>query len=431
MSSRRTDQRRRRVLMEEVAQSPVDTESDSTGSPEVPPRAKKAPRRAYSKKAERRHQLKTTDLIPKRLLSWLVLSAGLVLALGLLNLAYYFLQPLQISGSPTDVTRPESVPVGSELTGKSSVSISASNVGEAVSLTGRSGFAAWYSSLLLILSSLASLQIYALRQHRRNDYRGTYRVWLWFAAILMVSSLNCIVDLHHLCSQCLQYWTQSFSWTGSGSGPSIIKMSLLAVIVVRGLIEIRVSPTSFVLVCFVWLAYSATLLLQIPSLAVYAVHEHQVEVAQGNVWLIGVTLTLVATLYYARVVFLHASGLAKLPVPKPSSVRRSKSANRRVIKKRKSPTHVQERASQGPAELDEDAISADEEIAAHSTKTQSNTPLGKLVANRRVAEAAPVRETARRQDAERLSTSERDEEVPSRLSKAERRRLKKEKRRAA
>lgn len=436
MSSRRTDQRRRRVLMDEFAHNPsADGDELATVAPVARSRAKSGPRRAYSIKAERRHQLKTTDLIPKRWATWLIVIGCLGLGVGLLNLVniYLVLTPLPISSAETiDGTSDSLSTAARPNPAQNSVP---SPVDQATSLVGHNGFAAWYSSLLLILSSLASLQIYALRQHRRNDYRGTYRVWLWFAAILLVCSLNCIVDLHSLCSQGLRHWTGALAWVGTGTGPPMIKLSLLAVIVVRGLIEVRVSPTSLVLVCFVWLAYAAALLMQIPSVAAYVVHDRYVELAQGNAWLAGVTLTLVAALYYARVVYLHAAGLTMSESDSPAVARKSKTKTvKRPPKQRVAASSTDSQPSR--ARADHDDVEADDKAAELEKVNQTASPLGQLVSQHRSGTANTRGSISVQQSSPGVAAGQRPgAAVPpaavNTLSKAERRRLKKEKRRAA
>ena len=168
------DQRRRRVVLEEVTQG-VRQESGLTHSlarSESAHVSSDANPKVYSNSANRRHQKKTTDLIPKRYRSVALFLALLILCLCGLNALSIYSDNWQ--------------------------ELFTQNQMQAFSLSGHGSLAGWFCSFLLILSGLASLQIYALRQHRCDDYRGTYRLWGWFAALFMLGSIQCVVDLSGL-----------------------------------------------------------------------------------------------------------------------------------------------------------------------------------------------------------------------------------------
>ena len=48
--------------------------------------------------------------------------------------------------------------------------------------------AAWFSSCLLLMAAACSLQIYNLRRHKIDDYRGRYRIWVWAAIALLFTT---------------------------------------------------------------------------------------------------------------------------------------------------------------------------------------------------------------------------------------------------
>ncbi len=237
----------------------------------------------YSFGADRRSQLKTTDLMPKRLLSCMFVVLVLVASIGILNLlaAYAGHWSTQIGES-------------------GAVSLS---------LAGRGTLSSWFSSFLLIITGLASLQIYALRQHRRDDYRGTYRLWLWMSALFMVASLNCVVDLEAICANLLSslaFVTFSrTSWL-----PMAIKLLILSSLVARGLYEVRESRGAFALVVVVWVAYSAAAVLQLPSTQPAMVSLGH-DAVLGNCLLFATVALLLAELTYARFIYLQAHGLIK------------------------------------------------------------------------------------------------------------------------
>jgi hypothetical protein len=48
----------------------------------------------------------------------------------------------------------------------------------------------WFSSVLLVLGAALSFAIYTLRKHRRDDFRGTYRIWVWVAIACVFLSIH-------------------------------------------------------------------------------------------------------------------------------------------------------------------------------------------------------------------------------------------------
>jgi hypothetical protein len=63
-------------------------------------------------------------------------------------------------------------------------------------------------------AAFASL-VYLVRRHRTDDYRGSYRVWLWAAAWLLVMSADQVAGLREACEAAC---TQATGWGGPGRG---------------------------------------------------------------------------------------------------------------------------------------------------------------------------------------------------------------------
>ena len=57
-----------------------------------------------------------------------------------------------------------------------------------LSLNGSRNLAHSLASTLLLVASLVSILIYALRRHRVDDYHGRYRLWIWAALACLVAS---------------------------------------------------------------------------------------------------------------------------------------------------------------------------------------------------------------------------------------------------
>jgi hypothetical protein len=60
----------------------------------------------------------------------------------------------------------------------------------ALDLGAKGSFAGWFSSLALLAAAVASLLVYTVRRHRRDDYQGRYRVWRWAAVCWFIMATD-------------------------------------------------------------------------------------------------------------------------------------------------------------------------------------------------------------------------------------------------
>ena len=303
---------RRRRLVVDPSISLGESEVRVVDEASAPPRRRKkstesTEARAYTYGADRRNQRKTTDLVPKRIVSYLSVVALLLAGLWLINFTS------------------QNVEAWSSTLGQSGL--------DTFAIHGRGSLASWFSSFLLIMTGLASLQIYALRQHRCDDYKGTYRLWLWTAGLLILASVNCVTDLGTLAMNLAQTVTGSLSGERAWI-PLAVKLVALGVLMGRGMFEVRESRGSFALVVFVWIAYSAAAVMQLP-----AVEQNLVglgsETMIGNCVLFGTAALFLAHLTYARFIFLHANGLI---VQREKKVKQEKTKPKRTTKKKRRST---------------------------------------------------------------------------------------------
>ena len=319
MVVRRSDARRRRLVVEpatptgDAAVGEMPSQTKRKSAPSSPPKRTKNQKldtRAYAFGAERRNQLKTTDLIPKRILSCLLVVLSLLACLAAINLCAN-LSPqwhAQI-GDPGLV---------------------------AFSIGGQGSIANWFLAFLMIMTGLSCLQIYAIRQHRCNDYRGTYRLWVWLAAIFIIGSVGFVVDLAAVLSSVALALTQQGIadriWL-----PLTVKLVVLSAIAARVLYEVRESRGSLALGVFVWLAYAMASIVQLPA-ANTAFADVGPEMVVGNCILFGTAALLLAHLTYGRFIFLQANGLVK-----------QKSRSKTTAKQKKTSTARKQKSSQTTA----------------------------------------------------------------------------------
>ena len=183
----------------------------------------------------------------------------------------------------------------------------------ALSLLGARNVSHWLASTLLVVASLVAMHIYSLRRHRVDDYFGRYRVWLWTALGCMGASLAETAGLADLARGVCRRAAEYCSLEVTTVWPVFVGVTLTA-IGIRLLFELRRSPLATLS-----LAVSAAGFL----LAAVIDWNWLVEVSEANKplavrgsWLIGYVFLLATFLLYARHVVLEIEGVVVAPRPK-------------------------------------------------------------------------------------------------------------------
>ena len=261
------------------------TDSGKAGSDDSTPAGDES--RLYSSRVTGSRQLKTTDLLPKRPMSYaMVVLSLLALVVGLNALDHF-----------ASDWRPWIGDVGVE----------------ALTISGSGSLANWFLSFLFIASAMASLQIYALRRHRCDDYRGAYRIWLWFAAILLLGSSGCVIRIGEICQNLLTH-VASPEWIQSVIVLIAIKLTILSLVALRGIFEVRASKGALVVLSISFILLVATVCFELPSLRSRLADNF--ELTHGNMLLSGVVCMFLGQLTFARFVYLEARGLVRQPLAK-------------------------------------------------------------------------------------------------------------------
>lgn len=397
MESKRSDNRRRRVLCDEaVQQAPAVPDALSDGSTGKRRRSNNYPRGNY--------QLKTSDLIPTRWLSFGLIAASSILLLGVVNLLDWL------------ATRPSTVLDGAAAA--------------ALGLTAPNGLAAWLTIVVYFLACLFALQTFAIRRHRRDDYRGTYRVWLALAAVLLLASLQNAVPLDHILGLLVTKAIQLPAFASVELAGISLKIFLLFAIAGRLFIEIRHCRLASLLLVVSLAAHALVALWGLP--AVQTGWLANATWLTNNLPLFGALAVLHCVLAYSRFVCLDAQGMLSRRV----SRKRKRKRKSRVSKQRSLRSQPATPASESPRSQPAPQPVASTRPAtptSHSTSkpaaptppTQSRDasklgPLAsKINAMKSNTNISDDDEDWEDDDSDSNSTSQ------QRLSKAERRRLKK------
>ena len=352
MINRRND-RRRRLMSEEYVSTFVeadDSAADENSSPEQTESAK----RTYAFGADRRNQLKTTDLFPKSL--WVITLCGLIL--------FGIVAGLNVLNVYAPAWRP--------YIGGASM--------QAISLTGSGTLASWMLSMMLLLTGLASLQIFALRKHRCDDYGGTYRIWLIVPPIFFMASIAAIVDfeaiIYHLASI-----AQLTSSANESLIPMTIKLSLLALVMVRMLFEIRDSKAAFSMLVVAWLAIAVSTVLN-TQWAENRIGSQELAMASANAVLIATISLMLSHLLYVRFVYLHAHGAiaVKKRVAAKTKVRPTKASQAANRKQPKRSAGTEKTAPASVAKASKETTTQTSKRSAKKSKATSKATSGRQTA---------------------------------------------------
>lgn len=300
----------------------------------------------------------------------------------------------------------------------------------ALDFSARGSLAGWFGSVLLGAAASASVLIFLLRRHKVDDYNGRYRFWLWTAVLLVLASIDAGAGVHRIASGLLVRTTGLLVQNDGLLWTLMLAGVLYGFVVLRGVFEIRHSR-------------GALLLLMTAT----ALHLTAIAIALGFVLSPGALATLVAqsalllgrlatlscVLIFARYVLLDAQG--KLPE------RRVRPQRKRKAEDSPEASNSKQDADEGPlasrtkrrklrvdashVEQNDETPTKEREAAAGKSSTARSSSTSGQTAARPSKEQAAGKVSVDLDDEIAESASNR------KLSKAERRRLRKEQRRGA
>lgn len=396
------DQRRRRVLIEEnLGESGLDLEGS------VPPDADSScgsadrllPSYTDAALADRRSPI--TAVIPQRrwtvvvlLLSGLAVIAGIQAAYGKQHLL-----PPEMWAS--DFT--------------------------ALDVQAAGGLAAWFCSLVLAVAAFQGLQIYRLRRHKNDDYRGRYRVWLWVPMVLFFMATAVATHIHHDLATLASGLANITAPTEGGPLWPLAYCALWTLISLRLAFELRDSRVSLVSLLLATGCYFAVAFAFLYSdIAVAKIGEINYVMATTTFAMAGHLATFLTVATYGRHVYLDSQGVLPTRAPRTSRKKSQEESDREPSSDERSSaaersSRKQSRASVIPVNTANDGS---EPCDAPDRTSKKRTGQSK---RRKLSDETAPQTTEGSEDASQESPDGASDN--RRLSKAERRRLRKQKRR--
>ena len=173
-------------------------------------------------------------------------------------------------------------------------------------LIGPSTLTTWTSSFLLIISAVIATVIVQFRRHRIDDYRAEYRVWYYFIFGLVLASINASVGGHEIAWHATEQATQAFEIKHAGWWMNGLTSVFVTCVGVRLLLEVRSSRGTVVTGLLAGSTYLTSWLIAVDVINLPT--EKTAILAAGMARLMSHFLLMMTLVVYARFVFLDAQG---------------------------------------------------------------------------------------------------------------------------
>ena len=275
--------RRRRVLADDLAQA--DSARPGKEARLTPPQRAEV----YAAEAHSDRQPRFIDFIPRRNLTFALHGlAGIFLVAGLQALFVYREQFALWMGDEAitslDVTVPMSI-------------------------------ARWISSMALAIASVVAMMLYSARRWRVDDYHRRYRVWLAAAAVTAVFSMQQTAPVLSLGHRLLEVSAQA-SNVQPQTLYGVTALTLLSLASVRMWFELRRSRSAFTLWCICAICFTASTISAVQWIRFD--HPLYAAVFGSASHLLGVLALLFTFTLYERYVLLEIEGRLRQRAPRQS-----------------------------------------------------------------------------------------------------------------
>jgi len=222
----------------------------------------------------------------------------------------------------------------------------------ALNVRERGSLASWYSSVLLAGATAAALVVFGIRSHRVDDYRGRYRIWLWAAAALAWLSLDAATGLHDALGLAIATLAGKQVLTGTLAASCLITWLalyglVLGALTIRLAIEVWPSLASFAALLIAALLYFVSGLMRIEMLS--AATPLIAAVADSTVTLLAHVSLAAAIGLFARHVYLDAQGRLKVHIDPDKKRPKPKNRSKLKVVKQEKPEQQDNREPAKPA----------------------------------------------------------------------------------
>jgi hypothetical protein len=405
------DERRRRVLMDEIATSETDKSQPTTSA--------KGPVRAYSDSVLSDRQKRISEFIPLRPFALAATILLLITAVAAIEALYIHTTPPGGHSFPRQI----SVRHGLRLAGDHPFA--------ALDLSARGNVGSWFSSMLFAGATLSVLGMLSIRAHRVDDYRGRYRVWWWVAAALAWASIDTATGLHDSIGQGIQL----LAGDSLAGGHTLLWMGLYGVLfgtlALRASLEVWASLPAVVAGSCAGLLYFATMAVQLQMLPLPGGHVLHMVIGSSLLMLAHVSLVS-CILCYARHVHFDAQGRLLVTVDAAPKKKKTKAkAKLAVVTNDEDEQEAKEEKKPAAAKKDPEKKEAEKKEAPAAAKSAPAAAASGLKFGSASSPTASASISSKTNSSPAQYDDEDEEDEDESGSKSDRKRLKKLARREA
>jgi len=176
-------------------------------------------------------------------------------------------------------------------------------------LDSEGSLAVWFSSMTLTLAGIVAILVFTIRRHKRDDYQGIYRIWLWAAACWFLLSIDETASLHEGFKEMMTCVTGTRVLAGGDGSIWWVTayVFLLGAVGTRLLIDMRHCRLSLSAMIATAICYEVAVIVQLgwvmPESGARGIMLEEGAEMVGNLFL------LLAMGLHARYVILDAEGL--------------------------------------------------------------------------------------------------------------------------
>jgi len=191
--------------------------------------------------------------------------------------------------------------------------------GAGIDATAVTSFQAWLGQVFLLSAAGVALVVRLMRQHRRDDYRGRYRAWGWLAAVLVMTACAGVVPVGRFVA------VAASEATGLVLGPAGLGWwYALATLTFMIVVPWAVLPLHERRGTICWMSLALVAWGVSAAAGVHRAHDEaaaarlHAPIVTQSAWVVAAALALVAMLTAARSVIREVRGLAARREPRKS-----------------------------------------------------------------------------------------------------------------
>ena len=179
-------------------------------------------------------------------------------------------------------------------------------VRDCLDLRSTGSLAHWISNVFLISAAAVAWSIRGMRQHRRDDYKGRFRAWGWFACLLFMTSLSSNVPIGTVFAtfiiDCtgISFGPEGFGWWLVTCTFSIASIALWAFLPLQRRVGVGIWFTSSVIL---WLTSAACTWILAARQA-----GDQILITGSAAWVLTTAMILITMLTAAQTVIREVRG---------------------------------------------------------------------------------------------------------------------------